>query len=60
VLIWTHPADDLRVDGAPFDRRQVLLAWHSECDNTIAQGRIGDREFHTFRIGGGAEVYPGS
>ncbi len=56
VLIWTHPPDDLRVDGALFDRRQVLFAWHSKCDNTIAQGRIGNREFHTARIGGEAEV----
>ena len=51
MLIWADPPDDVRVDDPPFDRRQVLLDRHSKCDNAIAQGWIGDREFHTARIG---------
>ena len=51
MLRWAHPPDDVRVDDSPFDRRQVQLVWHSKCDNAIAQGWIGNREFHTGRIG---------
>jgi hypothetical protein len=51
MLRWADPPDDVRVDNPAFDRRQVLLARHSKCDNAIAQGWIGDREFHTARIG---------
>ena len=51
MLRWAEPPDDVWVDESPFDRGQVLLAWQSKCDNAIAQGWIGNREFHTARIG---------
>jgi hypothetical protein len=57
MLRWADPPDDVRVDNPPFDRRQVLLAWHSKCDNAIAQGWIGNREFHTARIGSPRRVW---
>jgi hypothetical protein len=50
MVRWAHPPDDVRVDHPPFDRRHVLLAWHSKCDYAIAQWWIGNRELHVGRI----------